>query len=332
MKKKISILIISFLAVSLFFIMPNSITVSAKEKVTSGQDANGNKWVYDEVTKTLTFSGTTMIEKVDMNGHDPEPEWWCWRWEAEHLVIESGITGLEGGEFDTFNKLKTLELPDTVTYIGDDTFNCCFEIEAISIPKNVTYIGDGAFSDCRSWQNISIPDKVTFIGSGAFGGCEKLVNLEIPNSVTKIGKYAFADCENLVSIKLPENLKVIDEQVFRNCKKLSEVKLPESVEKIKIGAFMGSGLTKIVIPKNVTSFYKKKGMYGKDGIFQDCKKLKLIEIKSKKLNNVYKYALTGIKKNVIIKVPKSKLKKYKKLFAKGGLNKKVKVKDKTGQL
>ncbi len=54
-------------------------------------------------------------------------------------------------------------------------------------------------------------------------------------------------------------------------------------------------------------------------------------IKSKNLNHIYKDAFSGLNKNTVIKVPKSCLKKYKKMFRKAGLDKKVKVKAISGK-
>ena len=94
---------------------------------------------------------------------------------------------------------------------------------------------------------------------------------------------------------------------------------------------MGAGITSIEIPENVTSFYIEKNTYSRYGIFQDCKKLKVITIKSKKINHIYKDAFSGLNKNIVIKVPKSCLTKYKKLFKKAGLDKKIKVKAISGK-
>ena len=56
------------------------------------------------------------------------------------------------------------------------------------------------------------------------------------------------------------------------------------------------------------------------------KKLKTKIKKYKKLNKVAKSAFCKTPKNVVIKVPESKLKEKKKTFRKCGLNKKVKIK------
>lgn len=79
------------------------------------------------------------------------------------------------------------------------------------------------------------------------------------------------------------------------------------VTSIAAKAFKGNKkLTKVTIGKNITKIGK--------GAFRDCKKLKKIVIKSIKLQSVGKKAIKGIDKEAVIKVPKKKLNKYKKLF------------------
>lgn len=69
-----------------------------------------------------------------------------------------------------------------------------------------------------------------------------------------------------------------------------------------------NNIKKISIGKNVVSIGKKAFMGSKD--------LTKITVKSKVLKSVGKNALKGINKKAVIKVPKSKYKKYKKLFGK----------------
>ena len=52
--------------------------------------------------------------------------------------------------------------------------------------------------------------------------------------------------------------------------------------------------------------------------FYGCKNLKKITVKSVKLKSIGKNALKGVHKKAVVKVPKSKLAKYKKLFRNSG--------------
>ena len=60
-------------------------------------------------------------------------------------------------------------------------------------------------------------------------------------------------------------------------------------------------------------------------VFNGCKKLGSIKIKSTSLKKVGKNAFKGIAKKAVIKVPVSKLEAYKKVLAKKGQSKTVKI-------
>ena len=99
-----------------------SIPCNAAAKKTSGTDGNGNTWVYDVKTKTLTFSGNKGIKDFMMDGHIPEPGWYVWNTKAEHIIINDGITEIGIGAFDGFINLKTVAMADSVTYIKSGAF------------------------------------------------------------------------------------------------------------------------------------------------------------------------------------------------------------------
>ncbi|MBP3761494.1 MAG: leucine-rich repeat protein, partial [Ruminococcus sp.] len=61
----------------------------------------------------------------------------------------------------------------------------------IEIPDSVTSIGEYAFFGCSSLTKIEIPDSVTSIGEYAFFGCSSLTEIKVPDSVTSIGYGAF---------------------------------------------------------------------------------------------------------------------------------------------
>lgn len=110
-------------------------------------------------------------------------------------------------------------------------------------------------------------------------------------------------------------------------KKTSNVVIPATVrlegKTYTVSAVAGSAFSKnkkvksITIGKNVTKIGSKA--------FYQCKQLKKITIKSKKLKTIGKNAFKGIHAKAKIKVTRGKLKTYRKLFKKKGQGKKVTI-------
>lgn len=75
-----------------------------------------------------------------------------------------------------------------------------------------------------------------------------------------------------------------------------------------------AGITKVIIGKNVTKIGNR--------VFSGCKKLKKVIIKTTKLteSTVGSNAFSGISSRVVVKVPESKVKAYRKLFKKKGIS------------
>lgn len=75
-----------------------------------------------------------------------------------------------------------------------------------------------------------------------------------------------------------------------------------------------AGITKVIIGKNVTRIGNR--------VFSGCKKLKKVTVKTTKLteSTVGSNAFSGISSGVVVKVPESKVKAYRKLFKKKGIS------------
>jgi hypothetical protein len=67
----------------------------------------------------------------------------------------------------------------------------------INIPSSITTIGNQAFINCSFIKSITIPSSVTSIGESAFSGCTGLFLIQIPATVTTILDLAFNNCGNL---------------------------------------------------------------------------------------------------------------------------------------
>jgi len=129
-----------------------------------------------------------------------------------------------------------LEIPDSVTSIGNYAFRNCTNLTSVTIPDSVTSIGSYAFDDCPI-ENATMPTsaissipkdklKTVVINGGAtisddaFYNCTSLTSVTIGNSVTSIGNYAFSDCTSLTSVTIPDSVTIIGYYEFEYCERL----------------------------------------------------------------------------------------------------------------
>ena len=181
------------------------------------------------------------------------------------------VTSIDAIAFYSCEGLTSIDIPNSITKIGNFAFGNCPALASIVIesgnprydsrnncnaiietadntliagckntiiPNSVTSIGGWAFSYCYSLTSINIPNSVTAIGNGAFEGCIGLTSVDISNSVTSIGRYAFFNCEGLTSINIPNSVTSIGSNAFFWCTGLTSIVIPKSVTSIGDEAFM----------------------------------------------------------------------------------------------
>jgi hypothetical protein len=174
--------------------------------------------------------------------------------EITELNIPNSVTSIGEYAFYGCNELTSVTIPNSVTSIGGAAFEGCTGLTSVTIPNSVTEIGSSAFSGCAGLTSVTIPNSVTKIGSYAFSGCTELTSVTIPNSVTEIGSYAFSGCTGLTSVTIPNSVTKIEYAAFAKCTGLTSVTIPNSVTKIEYSAFvLCTGLTSVTIPNSVTS-------------------------------------------------------------------------------
>ena len=107
--------------------------------------------------------------------------------EIGRLFVESGyFDGL--GAFFMCSAIEEINLPDSLEYIGYDTFCWCKNLRKVKIGNNVKCIENLAFYNCNSLKEISVPQNVLSIGNKAFGyssgyafGYEEIDEIKNPN-------------------------------------------------------------------------------------------------------------------------------------------------------
>ena len=143
--------------------------------------------------------------------------------------------------------MTSINIPSSVTFIGNFAFAGCSSLTAINIPSSVTCIGQGAFYGCSSLTSINIPSSVTCIASWAFRDCSSLTSINIPSSVTCIEEVAFEGCSSLTSINIPSSVTCIEYSAFYNCSSLTSINIPSSVTRIGYNAFSGCSALKTIV-------------------------------------------------------------------------------------
>ena len=102
------------------------------------------------------------------------------------------------GDMPTAN-IERVTIGDEVVVLPD-YFVKGSKITTVNIPQSVTTIGSQTFRDCSGLTSVNIPNSVTTIGGSAFFGCSGLTSITIPNSVTEIVGQAFYDCDGLDTV------------------------------------------------------------------------------------------------------------------------------------
>ena len=93
------------------------------------------------------------------------------------------------------SSLTGIDLSNTqITEIQDQGFRDCTSLTDINLPDTLTSIGNGIFRDCTSLTGIDLPDALTNIGESAFNGCLSLTGIDLPRSIMSIKRDAFDDC------------------------------------------------------------------------------------------------------------------------------------------
>lgn len=93
-----------------------------------------------------------------------------------------------------------------VVQIDNEAFYKNKTLKTIDIPDSVTFIDEYAFGDCENLIEVKLPEKLKEIGAFAFCGCTSINNIEIPENVTYIYRGAFKECRNLENITMSDEL------------------------------------------------------------------------------------------------------------------------------
>ena len=164
------------------------------------------------------------------------------------------VTTVEG--FNGCERLKSVELPNTITTICSQAFDECTQLETIHLSASVKTLDQGVFRKCNALrdiivdennpylkvvdgllmsadgtevyayapsysENVNIPNGVKIIQLGCFDYNEKVKSIHLPKSVVNIG--TFSACLFLEKINIPASIELVQTHTFDRCISLQEI-------------------------------------------------------------------------------------------------------------
>ena len=114
-------------------------------------------------------------------------------WDGDELYLDGWLIAVK--ESDT---PRVVEVNEGTKGIADKLFAKRKDITSVILPDSLLYLGNETFKDNNVIESVDLGDGLTFIGEKAFSGCMNLKTVDIGLNVNKISWYAFEGCLNLV--------------------------------------------------------------------------------------------------------------------------------------
>ena len=252
------------------------------------------------------------------------------------LILGPNVNIVGAGAFADCTSLSgTLNLPDSIIYLGYQVFSDCGFSGQLILPNSLKYIGHSAFMDAGDFRGgLSIPENIqvlydnTFFSNKyrAFSGTLTLRN------VTKIGASCFHKCRfsgevifpeglttsgeanlsvngsfmlnNFTSVQLPSTMKIINAYSFKDNKRLTSINFPEGLVSIQKWAFYDcSQLQSLEFPSTLQTIQADA--------FKGCTGVTSIICHSTEPPTVQSGAFDGVPKdNFTLEVPANAVNRY----------------------
>jgi len=146
-------------------------------------------WEYNAVSKTLTLSAksggngkTASFSDYSKNESFPDIAG-----EVVSVVIEEGVTELGNHLFLNFSSLTSVDFPEkSLVSVGEGVFRNCDKLRTIELPASLSSISRALFWDCLSLENVTLRGSYKTLPEIIFGQCPRLNSVTIPAGVSSV--------------------------------------------------------------------------------------------------------------------------------------------------
>ena len=173
--------------------------------------------------------------------------------------IPANVTSIGAGAFQNCYKLATVTVKEGAKFSfvnsgSNGAFKGCTALKTIDLKNRATNIGDYTFAGA-GLTNFTIGDNVATIGVKAFQAT-KIATLNVPNNVTSIGLGAFSGMTNLSTVTFDEGYKALSfgSKVFINCSSLTSITFPARTTRLD-GEVKGGPVTSFIMVSDIADFF-----------------------------------------------------------------------------
>lgn len=184
-----------------------------------------------DATDNSAFTYVNHGDSIEITGFDNS---------VSDVVIPSEIEGLPVTAISTgafyLSAITSIEVPDTVTSIGEMAFLGCTSLKTVKLSTGVAKIEKNAFGSCSALQEVQVakdnPNFSSLDGVLYSKAQDTLViypaaktdaAYTIPSGVTSVAMYAFSENPYLETLTIPNSLIKVGDSAFFNCKNLRAV-------------------------------------------------------------------------------------------------------------
>ena len=193
------------------------------------------------------------------------------------------VTGIGNDAFKDCQDMTKIELPPSITILGDQAFYGC-RFSKITIPQNVESIGKYCFLGNR-FKSITIPASVNTLKTSVFKSCVYLKDVHIDGYIENIDDNVFLYCEALTAVHILDIAKwcknsfydgwsnplYYAKHLYINNEEITDLVIPNSVEELGMQVFVYcTGFKSVVIPSTIKSI--------RSGAFWGCSGIESLEI------------------------------------------------------
>ena len=182
---------------------------------------------------------------------------------VENNGITYTVTKIEASAFGNVDaasanqKIKEVEIPETISGIGHHAFRNCAKLEKVTIlaSSNSFTLSNAEFMYCSGLKVVDMSQStgLTDIGSNAFTHCTNLETVHLPKGLKNISGNSFSGLSNLTTVTFPATIEKISGKQAFSSTGLKEVYLPSGLEQLGNNIFQTSKVEIVVIPSSVTS-------------------------------------------------------------------------------